>query len=102
MLHPPGRRRERILLYGASGSGKSTAWLTVAEWIHKTKSDAIVYAIDTDRTWDDMEPYAGHLDKLVTAYPGTTWDQIRDAIRRLSGLGAEDDWLVVDMASRCW
>ena len=103
MLHAPTRRRERILLYGPSGAGKSTAWLSVAEWIKRTRSPAQMHVLDTDRTWDDMAPYDGHLDATVTAYPCDDWTPIREAIRTLEKIDAsEDDWLVTDMASRVW
>lgn len=103
MLRAPTRRRERILLYGPPGAGKSTAWLTLAEWIHKTKSDAIVHVADTDRTWDDMAPYDDHLEKIVDVTDCPAWEQIRQFIRDVPiDLAKADDWLVVDMISRCW
>lgn len=102
-LRAPTRRRERILLYGPAGGGKSTAWLDVAEWSHKTKATIRMPVLDTDKAWDDMAPYDDHLDKIVEPFACPDWDSIRSSIRKIEAGGYEpDDILVVDMAHRIW
>ncbi len=39
---------ERIILMGGPGSGKTTAWLNIAELHRKTKSTSKFYVLDTD------------------------------------------------------
>jgi hypothetical protein len=103
VLRAPTKRRDRILLYGPAGGGKSTAWLDVAEWSFKTRANIRMPVLDTDKAWDDMAPYDGHLDKIVEPFPCPDWDSIRSSIRKVEGgdYGA-DDVLVVDMAHRIW
>jgi hypothetical protein len=103
MLHPPTHRTERIGLYGDNGTGKSRTWMTIAEWIYKTKATAQMFVLDSDRAWDDAAPYDNHLDSIVTVFPCPDWDAIRTSIRKLQDVDASrDDWLVVDMMSRAW
>ena len=47
-LHHPGGTIERIALMGGPGGGKTRAWLSIADFARKTKSDAQFYVIDTD------------------------------------------------------
>lgn len=41
--------QERILVFGAAGSGKSTAWLATAKWLQDSGSGATFWVLDTDR-----------------------------------------------------
>ena len=106
-LHPPpDTERERILVYGAPGAGKSYAWLGIADLAQKTRSDAHFHVIDTDRAALRMlrGPNAefGHL-KNVTIYQARDVDQAQEAVEKILGnLGSEDDWIVPDMLSNIW
>lgn len=103
-LHPPSQRRERILNYGMSGSGKSSTWLNIAEWIYKTKSPSRMFVLDTDAAWEAYRPMDGHLDSIVHVEDLYEWDSYIPAIKRVSGLCDErrGDWLVLDMADKPW
>lgn len=100
-LHIDSPRRERILLYGQEGSGKSHAWVSVAEWIKKTKSSAKVHVIDTDAAWDALRPEDGRLDDVVVAYPITEWDDY-DVVKKIRENATPDDWYVLDVVTSLW
>lgn len=102
MLHSPSTRRERILGFGPEGSGKSSAWTYIAEWIYRTKAHAKVWVIDTDLGWDAMRPEDGHLDPIVEAFPIHEWADYRPAIHKIRGQAGKDDWFVVDLADEPW
>lgn len=106
-LHaPPDAERERILLYGGPGTGKTYAWLGIADLSQKTKSDAHFHVIDTDRAVlrNLKGPTAefGHL-KNVTVYQARDIDQAQEAAQKILGnINGPDDWIVVDMLSNIW
>lgn len=95
-------RRERILVFGFSGAGKSTTWMNVAEWMYKTKSESKMYVVDNDMAWQAGRPLDGHLDDVVKVWDVETWQEHREAVRAARGLAKRDDWLVVDMADKVW
>lgn len=101
-LSPPGPRRERILLYGQPGAGKSYAWTQVAEWLHKTQGVGKLWVIDTDLAWDAMRPVDGHLDDRVNVYPIYEWDDYKPAVTEIREKAGKDDWFVIDLADVVW
>lgn len=106
-LHPPGNRRERILAYGGPGSGKSSAWLNIAEWLERGKSEARVRVLDTDFAWEAYRPVDGHLDERVVVETVWDWEDMLPAMDRMIAPSKSqkppiDDWLVVDMADKPW
>lgn len=101
-LHPPGPRRERILVVGYSGSGKSTCWLNLAEWLHKTKADSQLYVLDNDHAWEAMRPLDGHLDDRVHVWEVEGWEEHRAAVREATKQAGRDDWLIGDLAQTFW
>src|SRR2546428_10406008 len=100
-LHPTAPRRERILLYGGWSSGKSSAWVSVAQWLAKTRTtNSRVLALDTDRAWEAMDP--GNLDGLVVIRNAPEWPDIKSSVKELVTMGTRDDFLVVDLADKPW
>lgn len=99
-LHPPGPRRERVLLFGESNSGKSTCWVDIASWIEKTKADVKVFAVDTDRSWDAMDP--GNLSSVVKVYDTITYPEQKVAIKEILATATSNDILVYDMIDKLW
>lgn len=111
MLRPPdgSLRRERILLMGAFGTGKTTNWLNIAKWAHATESPARFYAIDTDSA---LEAFLGpgtqysHLDsrqggniQWAAAYD---WEEYEEIMSSYSAVIGPDDWLIIDFISPAW
>lgn len=77
-------------------------WLSVAQWIERTKAPGHVYVIDTDNAWDAYRPVDGSLDSIVTAYPIHQWDDYKPAIHAVREKGAKDDWFSIDLVDVVW
>jgi hypothetical protein len=101
VLRPNGPY-ERILLMGEWSTGKSRAWLKVAEWIKKTNAPSQIFACDTDTAWERM---GWGLDwPHVHVRDCENYDQIKGAVEeaRKKANSQRNDWLVVDMADKMW
>lgn len=99
-MQPSSNRRERVLVYGRSNSGKSSCWLSIATWAADTGTDFHIYVGDTDNAWDAM----GYEDIQKTVYAEHVRDY-RDAIqwaRKTRDSVKGNDWVVFDMASKAW
>lgn len=103
MLMPPSLRRERILVYGSWGAGKTTAWLSIALWAQRTGSPSRFYVLDSDNALEAMldGPIFGSLTNLQhrSIYE---WPDFVEATNRFSQVMTADDWLVVDFATHAW
>ncbi|MHB8995450.1 MAG: DEAD/DEAH box helicase family protein [Armatimonadota bacterium] len=95
--------QERILAFGAAGSGKSTAWLETAKWLQAAGSLATFWVLDTDRSAGRMmagEKFAGlHQVKIA---PCTNWSELVAATDAALDRARPGDWLVVDMVDKVW
>lgn len=95
-MHPPTKARERILLIGPWGAGKSTAWRRV--WDHQhSESEALrmpgkLYVVDTDRAAFHVCPEIDEGD-VREVYE---WPEYMAAVNGFTDLATQDDWLVVD------
>ena len=101
-LHPPSSRRERILGFGLPGAGKSSIWLAIAEWIHKTNAPSHVWVMDTDMAWEAMRPEDGHVDHAVTTFPIYEYADYKEAVKKIRENGTVDDWFVIDRGDVLW
>ena len=102
MLHSPRRSRERILVYGDTGSSKTTSYLNVARWLQRSGSSARIYVADTDNAVPDMldEGYDDLNNVVVTPVYG--FDEYQDWIKQTVSVVNPDDWIVVDMLGDAW
>jgi hypothetical protein len=106
-LHAPiGAERERILVYGGAGVGKTYLWLGIADMSQKTKSTAHFHVIDTDRAalrnLNGPTAEFKHLEN-VTVYQARNIDTAIEASAKiLDNIRSEDDWIIVDMLSNIW
>lgn len=101
-LHPPSSRRERILAYGLPGAGKSSIWLCLAEWIHKTNAPSHIWVLDTDSAWEAMRPEDGRIDHAVTPFSLHEYGDYKEAVKKIRENGTVDDWFVVDRGDVLW
>lgn len=95
--------RERILLMGTFGAGKSNAWCTVAAWLRRTKSPGKIYVVDTDHAADRLSE--GYDDFFVNVVAENVWDykEARAAVAKFrKAKPTKEDWLVVDLADKLW
>ncbi len=101
-LHATTPRKERLLAFGRSNSGRSSTYLNIADWAARTNADTHIYLALTDRSWDAMrfdeiDPYVTVTDLERGDYMAwvdwakTTVDKVR-----------ADDWLVVDRIDEAW
>ncbi|MDX1746984.1 MAG: AAA family ATPase [Halobacteriales archaeon] len=98
------RLRERILVMGSFGTGKTYGWLKIAEWMQRTESPGHVYVIDTDRAAERMLAPGGDFDDLanVTVRDVYEWTQYQDALEEFLPILTEHDWLVIDFVGSAW
>lgn len=100
--HPRGLR-ERILVIGPQGVGKSYAYFRIARMLQLTGSDARMYIVDTDFSFEHMIIDEDFKDLTnVEVREVLTWDEYRDAMRVFRKVIRPQDWLVVDMMSPAW
>lgn len=98
VLQPPNRSRERVLLIGPWGAGKSTAWGVTWEWMKRTGADYKMYVIDTDRAADRVAPDLP-LEQVADVWH---WEEYISAIDKFSAVATRDDILVVDLIDKAW
>lgn len=129
MLRSTGRSRERILLYGMEGVGKSLAALDIASRV----KPSTLYVIDNDNAWDRMlegQTIAGESvgvrEELrwdasvgreggwvdddrwvadggnVVVYHADGWLANTSAIRAVMQQAGPDDWCCIDSGSALW
>lgn len=96
------RTRERILAFGAQGTGKSNAILTVAA---KTPT-AQFHVIDNDYSESynralDLE-YQSCDNVIVHRTDPDNWAELRDTVADVVPQVGVDDWLVVDSMTPTW
>jgi hypothetical protein len=107
MLHAPTSRRERIVGYGDRGGGKSSTYISIADWLERTGSDRKVWLFDSDLGWDANRDETGALDSFVEVisvdreqYGGSGgWTA---KLRQVRGQVHCDDWAVVDLQTHAW
>jgi hypothetical protein len=90
--------RERILVYGQPGSGKSYSHLRIAEAYPKSK----FFVIDTDDSI--LRMLSGEFSHLnnVEIYPAQDWQSCSKALEGIKPFITNNDWLVVDMLCSVW
>lgn len=121
-LHPSSRRRERILVFGVGGSGKSHAYAQIAATMDDGRT---MYVIETDPTLDailehpDLEgvgvreawrdgaedqTWVNYLDPdgPIVVYRATNWPAVRDAMAEVWARATFEDWIVVDNITGPW
>jgi hypothetical protein len=125
-LHNPDGLTERILLFGSIGTGKTTSYLKIAQWLQNTGSKNKVYVIDTDFALKRMLTKNLKYKSLknLTYYECTQWDITEDndefkklpkdeqerklnksvvkVTRKILDVIEPDDWLVVDFSDSTW
>lgn len=100
-------RRERILIFGAAGVGKSYAWQLV---LAHTPDDVTFHVVDTDGAWEPAAAspeFAPHAHRVRHHEP-IDWPEYIEAMKaaRKEMLPNKDrvskDWLVVDLGDKAW
>jgi len=90
--------REKILVIGAPGSGKSYSGLTIARCFPDNRffimdsDDAIPRMLNTE--FADL--------KNVTVFPCNDWPDYEQAAKAVGKEAKEGDWLIIDLISEAW
>ena len=88
--------RERILVYGQPGSGKSYSWLQIAAAYPSKK----FYCIDTDEAVERLLATEFPQLQNVLTYPSQDWASCVKALDAIKTKGTSNDWVIVDMSIR--
>jgi hypothetical protein len=95
--------RERIIVMGGYGSGKSKAWCEVGAWYRRTNTPGKLYVIDTDNGAAEvsLDAYDNWEENTIVE---VAWDfnEYTSAARKFREVGTKDDWLIVDMYDKVW
>lgn len=92
MIRSPFPFRERILLFGGWGAGKSYAIESIARHCH-------VVVVDTDAAWARTQALSPDLDVEVVDVTDASWPEVLAAVSRELD---PDAWLAVDMLGPLW
>lgn len=90
--------RERILVYGQPGSGKSYSWLQIAAAYPSKK----FYCIDTDEAVERLLATEFPQLQNVLTYPSQDWASCVKALDAIKTKGTSNDWVIVDMLDSIW
>ena len=94
--------QERILVYGGTGSGKSTSWLTIARQHQIDLSKSIFYCVDTDKSTERLLGTEFKDIHNVKVIPARTWETAKKALEELAPTLTKDDWLIIDKIDPLW
>ncbi len=100
-LRTESNSRERILMMGSWGTGKSEAWCAIAKWLEQTKAEGKLYVLDTDNAVDRLIEGQSYENKVIP-YDLLEWQDYKAAIAEARDKGTRDDWLILDMADKPW
>lgn len=95
--------RERILLFGGGGSGKSYAACSIARWAQATGSDAQFHVIDSDDGIPRVlaEDCFRNLEN-IHVHTVFDWPEYQETLNKLRKLLRPQDWLIFDLACKAW
>lgn len=111
MLSPasPESRRERILMMGPFGCGKTTNWLNIAKWAAATGSPAKFFAIDTDNALEAfLEPGSQYAELDARRGGNIHWMSVYEWPEYIAAANAFapqvgfEDWIICDFVSPSW
>lgn len=98
-LTPSGKARERIMLVGGAGAGKTHAWFTIAN-----NTDGHFYVLDSDiaaQRFLDSEQFA-HLEPRLSIVEPSQWQDYIGSVKKWAAVADRDSWLVVDLYGKAW
>ena len=108
MFLPPESRlgRERILVYGGPGAGKSYSWIDIAMEYARRGNDGRFFVVDTDAAVEDLfdEVWPEGRDQIVN-YSVSDFGELMEAaqeIRAEKPDARNGDWVVIDLISVVW
>lgn len=103
VLESPLRSRERILAFGHEGTGKSSAYLSIA----RACPHVNFHILDNDNTMErlldtDFADVAERGNVIYEPYVAYEWEETRESIRKMQVDMGRDDWGVIDTSGKMW
>lgn len=90
--------RERILLLGGPGTGKSFGAYKLA----KAMSKGVTYVIDNDFSWGRMFEVEGDINSDLTEVYSDDWAYFMDKLEAIVEASTSDDVLIIDSITPTW
>lgn len=99
-IRTPFKARERILLYGGPGVGKSRAVLSTARSIPSAR----FYVVDNDLSYGRLleTEFSDVQNVIVFDVDSDDWEEQLAAAQKASDQCQPDDWFVFDMLTETW
>lgn len=99
-------RRERILVFGAAGVGKSTLWIAIMDHYHRIKSKRKFWIIDSDNAIEAIGLEGGKFDYLMPMVAGIwhpeTFEAWKEPIETVREKAHPQDWVIADLINSTW
>jgi hypothetical protein len=89
--------RERLLVCGGAGSGKTYGWLKLASYFRNSSFYVIDTEIGAERSLQEFPELTN-----VIVYPVVDWTDYRKAESEICSQATDSSWVVVDMADKAW
>jgi hypothetical protein len=96
MIQAPTPRRERILVFGLQGTGKSETILSIAQQVAPNK----VTVVDTERAYEALVTSESNVE--VKEVVLDDWEAMLSAVQDAVANDTAEDWLAVDSGSMSW
>lgn len=94
---------------GGYGTGKTTSWLNIALWSHKTGAPSRFFAMDSEYALEAFLESDSQYQHLGASRGGNVefsqinnWQDFTNASDQWNSRVGPDDWLVVDFISPAW
>ncbi len=103
MIDAIGADRERILLCGMPGSGKSYSLLALCDLIGLHTPDAKIFLLDADRGIGKINKTEWPMVNNIHTYKmARTWEDVESFIDEVEKEQTPQDWVLIDMLGRFW
>ena len=94
--------REFILLAGKDGVGKTSALISLADFITNLNPDATVYVIDTENKFRPTLQTWGSVPANIVLYHCETMNDVTESFNEIRDQKKPGDWLFAESMGRIW
>lgn len=105
MIQPPSHLRapESFMIFGKTGTGKSTIWDSIAATYRRTETPGRFYVISTEpeRAFVTVENHPDWEDNITILEPAPNYAGLIASSEIALSAGKREDWIIVDSAPAC-